>query len=771
MIFPFTACYGQSASLLDNILTNQINPQLSSNTNAILVNDVSDHFPVLTIIDNTLLEPTYDVHMTRNYTQSNQNVFNTMLRAHDWSTVLSMTDCQSAYQSFVNIMQDLHDRAFPLTKSTPYRERKSWLPTELIYSIKIKNKLYRKYLKNPTDLNKDNYKAYKNTLNRKLREAEKQHYTHLIDQNKKNPRKSWQVIKEIIGKKSQNESSHEFKINEDLVSDPRIISNQFNQFFTNVGPNLASQIPNNNIDPTSYINNNISVSLAMEPTDITEVKNILNDIKTTSAGWDSISSRVLKHNYDHIARPLTHITNLSISQGVVPKELKKTIVRPIFKKGDKREFTNYRPISILPLFSKVVEKTMYKRIYGFLTTHNLLYDYQFGFRQKYSTNFALIHLIDKITEALKNNESIIGVFLDFSKAFDTIDHNILLAKLNKYGIRGIANKWIENYLFDRSQAVKYRNATSEDLMIKCGVPQGSILGPLLFLIYINDLPNIIPQLFSILFADDTSVFISGKNIQDLTIRLNSQLKELVKWLECNRLSLNVAKTNFMLFSRKTHTETPHIEINGQKINKVNHLKFLGITIDDALNWKIHITNTRQKIAKSIGILSKCRKVLNNHSLLQLYHAFISPYLSYGIELWGSAKQNVIHSLQISQKRSVRILCGVPPRTSSTPLFKSTQILPLQQLYEFKVLEFMFKFNNHLLPNTFASLYVTNENVHNHNTRQRHHLHHTQTTSLALSKTIRHTGINLWNPLPQELKHTYRLSIFKQKLKLSLLNNL
>jgi hypothetical protein len=234
---------------------------------------------------------------------------------------------------------------------------------------------------------------------------------------------------------------------------------------------LAYKIPQSPIDPTSFIANTSNDSIVITPTEPTEILNILRDIKTIAEGWDGLSSKTIKSVYPLICHPLTHIVNLLISQGVVPSELKKAIIHPIFKKDDPRKLTNYRPISILPLFSKVIEKVMYKRIYHFLTQRNLLYDYQFGFRQKYNTNLALIQIVDKLMQTLSKNESAIGVFLDFSKAFDTIDHKILLSKLDKYGIRGIGNQWIKDYLSNRRQSVKFKSSVSPELQVECGVPQ------------------------------------------------------------------------------------------------------------------------------------------------------------------------------------------------------------------------------------------------------------------------------------------------------------
>ena len=332
-----------------------------------------------------------------------------------------------------------------------------------------------------------------------------------------------------------------------------------------------------------------------------------------------------------IAMPLSHIISCSLISDIVTSKLKIAKVIPILKNGHREDMYNYRPISILPCFSKILEKIIASRLLSFLLRYNIIYDHQFGSMPGKNTTHAILSLVDYLINSFEDNKLTCGIFLDISKAFDAIHHNILLSKLYKYGIGGNTLNWFMNYLSSRYQFESVNNTSSSFLSIECGVPQGSILGPTLFILYINDLPRVSTKLKLLLYADDTNILYENTDTKAMIKTINMEMPKFIEWLIYNKLHIDVNKTVAMLFhtrKKRFNIYKNSIVIDGNIIPFTTNTKFLGVNIDNNLTWKAHINNITTKISKGVGVLLRLIKELSCNILILIYSTILLPYLTY-----------------------------------------------------------------------------------------------------------------------------------------------
>lgn len=387
---------------------------------------------------------------------------------------------------------------------------------------------------------------------------------------------------------------------------------------------------------------------------------------------------------------------------------------------------------------------------------------------------ALLDLVDKISTALDNNEYAIGIFLDLSKAFDTVNHAILLSKLHRYGFQGNVFLWLKSYITDRQQYVYVNNCKSNIATLTCGVAQGSVLGPLLFLLYINDLASVSNNIFPILFADDTNFVLSSKHFKTLINEANTGLLAFSKWFRLNKLSINIKKTNFVLFSgrKKCDPNEAKLLIEGIEINRVSSARFLGVTVDEQCNWKEQIDCVAKKVSKSVGIIRKISSFLNRSTLLTLYYSLIYPYLTYCNLVWANTYPTNLHKLHLLQKRFVRIATNSNFRAPSSPLFAKLKISTIFDINILQISIFIYKVTHqsHVLPNQFQQYFRANSSFHSHATRQAGHLHRPRCNTTRGQYTIKYRGILLWNEHSQLADSSSSLAIFKKKLLLKLIEH-
>ena len=592
-----------SASLIDQIWTNILKDYYTS---GIIKTFLSDHFPIYTFLD--IQSKKCQVPKTvssRDFSQNNMENFKIALEATLFDSVSQEPDTQASYDRFHSIFFDLYERSFPIRNvrfNKNVHKIEKWMTKGLLISRKTKISLGNEKALLPCDFTFNRFKEYKNLYNKLLRLAKKQYYSDLLINAQGDIKKSWGVIREATGLSHKQNSLTDFlEIQGNEIKGDFNLAQKFNEHFSNIATNIQDNIAPTVRPPESYIEN-LNHYFLFPTVTPDMIKETFSELKVKkSTDFSGLSTHFLKNVIDIISTPLSHIFNKSMESGVVPEQCKIAKVSPVFKKGGNEGNVNdYRPISVLSIFSKILEKIISNSLKDFLVSNEILSSQQFGFQNSNSTYHPMMHLLNKVGQAMNNHEYTLAIFCDLSKAFDLVPINGLLKKLEKIGIHDNQLKWFESYLFRRRQFVKIRNEDSNYRYITSGVPQGSILGPILFLIYINDLTNS-TLLYVLLFADDTTLLASGKNLNELIEFVNFELRKISQWFRANKMLLHPIKTKFTVFCTEPENipwdeiniyldendiDTDMYDINLRRnISYINHrsevpaIKFLGVYFD------------------------------------------------------------------------------------------------------------------------------------------------------------------------------------------------
>ena len=760
-----------SATLIDIIYSNYC--QSTSIESGIFENVfISDHCPIYGFFGKkTMCDRSEYITVPSHIKSDAYSLIRNDLLCVDWSCLQNM-NCEEAYDFFIAKLQEsvkCHS-----TKSRRIRKHKSftgrWVtPCIITSSHKLKSLFRKSKNKEPDHPDVIQYKLYKNVFNSIKRKAKQNYYSSKFRQYYKDTKKTWTLLRHIIGKSNDVTSVGSFDINGVHVSDNQIIANSFNTFFSSIGDSVANSIPYVNKNFKSYLSGKVNRSFFMGPTDPEEINKIIGFLKPkASCGYDNISSILLKQlNVQNLmSYPLSIIFNKSIEEGVFPKSMKTAKVIPIYKSKERNILNNYRPVSLLPVVSKVLERIVYNRLYNFVVNNNVLNSNQYGFQTQRSTIDAITQLCGDIIKNMDKKEYTLAVFCDLSKAFDTVQHDILLHKLEHYGVRGITLEWFRNYPYHRKMFTSFRNSKSNDTDVVCGVPQGSILGPLLFLIYINDLTNCLTNSKSVLFADDTTMYISNKCTKLLFQEANVDVSNLRNWFHANKLSLNSNKTKYVLFRNKKmkYNDELSLTIGNEIISRETFTTFLGMRIDEFLNWDEHVTYIHKKLSSALYILRSSKNYLSYSNLRLLYYALFEPHLKYGILLWSNTSCKNVGSLFKMQKKAIRIINKARYNDPSSNLFKKSKILKLEDIVSMSHYEFMFKYTRNLVPLGIANLFSVNSDIHQYNTRQKSHPHVNKSVTALAKNSFIHKAPIIYQNLPVCIKTKPTIVSFRKQLK-------
>ena len=644
---------------------------------------------------------------------------------------------------------------------------KPWMSKEILQKCKKRDSIL-KSISREKDLMKienlrNEYKKLRNEITKDKRDSKKSYYTAYFEKNKHKSSEIWKGIRSLVNIKSMK--TNNIKLldeNRNLVSDTKEISNIFNKYFATIGSKIEQKIPFEPGDFKDFFNKknkngNVIIdspkSFFLTATVPSEVEKVIDtlDIKK-STGPNSIPVVILKMFKLFFSTWLSKLINLTFEAGIFPNILKIAKVTPLHKKASKLDFLNYRPISLLSVFSKIYEKLIYHRIYSYLIKNNLIYNKQFGFRSKYSTNHALISITEYIRGLLDKSFYVCGIFVDLEKAFDTVNHKILCEKLNYYGMRGKINKLIQSYLTNRRQYVSLNGYDSEVKDLTCGVPQGSSLGPLLSLIYINDFRLCLNEAESGHFADDTFILYSNKKLKSIETVVNTELKQVSSWMKLNKLSLNSDKTQLIFFHSQRHIlnyDSISIKFNNKKLYPVDNIKYLGMYIDKYLSWNFHLMQLSKKLSRACGIISKLRYSAPIETCLQVYYAIFYSHLTYGCNIWGLTTEENLNKIEILQKKCIRIMTFSDFNSHTTPLFIDLKLLKIRDIIKLQQLKLVYEFCKDVLPDDLQNLFKFSSDVHSTNLtlnsvyKKLLHIPNIKTVTYG-NKSIKYHCAVLWN---------------------------
>ena len=762
----------KSKTLIDNIFYNQFSSEIISGNITV---GISDHMPQFSIIP---LDPPYMLDAPKNIYRRNFKNFDAAKYIIDFNQINwdfgEMDDVNKYTTNFINTSERLLDKQVPLKKLSKNQLKqkiKPWINREILKKIRKKNKTYNKFMNEKNVVHRETlelkYKKLKNEITKLTRQNKKAYYQNYFSENSKNAKKLWAGINEIINSKSKSNFTPSCieEINDTgeltTITEPAKVANAFNDHYVSVANKILKKrkYPGNK-HFTHYLKNSNPYTFMTSPTTPQEIEDIIMVSDTSkSTGPNSIPNRILKEIRTSISTPISNLCNNSFATGKFPDILKISKVTPIHKKNSKLKVENYRPISLLSNINKIIEKIMFKRLYSFLELHNCIYELQFGFREKHSTNHALLSMTQQIKDEIDKGNYAIGIFVDFQKAFDTVNHEILLRKLQHYGIRGISNKWFQSYLSNRKQYVSINNSDSDLKVIEHGVPQGSILGPLLFLVYINDLHKSINFSTTRHFADDTNLLhIINRNSQrnkNIARKVNTDLKSLNNWLLANKISLNSAKTE-MIYFRKKGVNIPDVKIylNGIKLTPTSEVKYVGIIFDEFLVFDAHIKSLNAKLKRTNNLLAKSRHYVDKNILLQIYYSHFYSHLTLGCQLWGQ-KLNQFSQTFILQKNAIRLMSFAHYRSHSDPLFMENKILKLMDIVKLNNIMFVHNVINNKAPRHFANyfqfrktqhLYPTSNNPNSLYSIPKGSLDYPRANTCIGRQTIKYICTDNWNSI-------------------------
>ena len=757
----------RSATLIDHFITNKAQEITAS---GVIPITISDHYLVYGIRKHQALKGDPRLIENRNMKAYNAESFINELNNVPWDLIQSCEDVNDMVSVWEQLFLEVIDAHAPLRKRRVKNKSSPWLKPSIKKQMYHRDYLKRQALKTGSGKLWEDYKLARNQINFAIKHAKKEFLTTEISNSEGKNGRTWRAINLLLGRKSKITQISELKMGETTITDSNQIADRLNQHFSEIGLKIGESVKSTQISPESYVTPASSKFNLTTISPIT-VNTLLSKLSTTKAsGYDHISARLLKDAADVISHPLSLIFNKSIKSGIFPDKWKIAKITPIHKANAKNDPNNYRPISVLPIVAKVFEKVVFSQLYTYLTTNNLLTKLQSGFRANHSTLTALLSATENWLNSIDTGHLNGVTLIDLSKAFDTVDHQILLKKLDCYGVQNNSLNWFVSYLHKRTQCTVVNNNTSQVRYITTGVPQGSNLGPLLFLLYINDLPNCLEHATPGMYADDTQITVTSESVSELERILNRDMENIGLWLRANRLAANTTKTEFMVIASNYRLNQllhdPQIKLDQQVIKRVTKAKLLGVIVDEKLSWGDHINDiVVPKVLKGLQMLRALRPLLSVPQMASLYNTLVLPHFDYCSSLWGNLGKVLRDKVQKLQNRAARIITRDSYDVRSKDILQKLNWSDLQQRRNMQMSILMYKILNGQAPSYLSDLFARANMSNGYNLRRSElNVKIPQPHTENLKRSLSYSGAILWNSIPHYSRDVNKLSTFKNLIR-------
>ena len=719
---------------------------------------IADHFAQIITIKNGMNKPTSESARSeskfRNLSENNLKLFAAEVANTDWSFVYNVDDINVAFSEFINTLLFCLNTCCPLVKKKDtIHKQNAWFNDNL---MKQRNELKSLYWLVNSSNSKILYQEMKREYKKNIRITKREYYKNRINSAENRSKETWKIINIKLNRNKNKANPIQLLVNDKVIKDSDKIANTFANYFSTISNIKLFEYYGENLSLPCTIMGNQPQTLFVRYIDEYTVKNAINKLNNKkSAGLDEITTKVLKVIKDIISSPLVYLINKSLESGIFPDILKIACVIPLYKKDDQCNIENYRQISLLNVLSKLIERLIHNMIVEFLNMHNIITPCQHGFISTKSIETASHYLLDSIYNDLDEGKYVMTLMFDLSRAFDTVNIEYMVTKLYNMGIRGNLLHWINSYMSNRKFLVKYADTMSDVKDVQMGVPQGSVLGPLLFTLYVNDLPTFITKGRVTMYADDTTITVSAEDPEELSKNITHVYNELGTWCQRNQLILNEKKTVFINFHIRRELAPEFWTENN--IDASHNAKFLGTWLDSKLSWNIHVDFVCKKLNSAYFAIFQMKNVLDVKGLLNIYYALAYSHLTMNIVTWGAGRN--ISRVLISQKRIIRLIFSLQPLDSCRDIFRNNKILTVTGIYILKCVCFVHK-NIH----SFNRLGDT----HSYKTRYNNDLTVPLHTTDFYKRSPKYNLITLYNKLPSHLKNVKHFNKFKSATKKYLL---